>query len=146
MNWRKLNLNLATAVLLLATSTRAASFCNALSTSIEPVTSHSSSNDKHFKSALSIKSTAAILNVNARAVSPPLIELTRQIFGEDNVHVTATAEEAAAAARAVICGNYSLVVPMGGDGTLSCWIDRLVDEIMIGANDNYDHSGGEFTT
>ena len=52
------------------------------------------------------------------------------MLGSDNVHVTATAEEAMAAARSVIRENYSLVLPMGGDGTLSCWIDTLVHEIM----------------
>lgn len=46
------------------------------------------------------------------------------------MHVTTTALEARNAARAVVMNNYSLVLPMGGDGTLSCWIDLLVDTIM----------------
>ena len=79
---------------------------------------------------INILSTAAILNVNARSVTPELIEITRQVLGDENVHVTTTALEARNAAREVISNNYSLVLPMGGDGTLSCWIDLLVDTIL----------------
>lgn len=80
--------------------------------------------------AIPSTSTAAILNTNARSVSAPLISLAREVLGEANVHVTSSAREARLAARSVISGNYSLVVPMGGDGTLSAWIDCLVQEII----------------
>lgn len=30
----------------------------------------------------------------------------------------------------MISHKYSLVIPMGGDGTLSAWIDNLVEEVM----------------
>ncbi|KAL9179673.1 hypothetical protein ACHAXT_008963 [Thalassiosira profunda] len=78
-------------------------------------------------------STAVILNMNARSVTPPMASIATELFGEGNVFVTRTAEEAKLAARTVVrgCEMYSLVVPVGGDGTLSGWINTMVDEMML---------------
>lgn len=91
-------------------------------------------------------STAIILNMNARHVTPELISIASNIVGEKNVFVTETAEDATLAARTVVRGTsasrdapeggeemhkYSLVIPVGGDGTLSGWINALVDEILL---------------
>ena len=134
MIWvHRLQFSLTTALLLTASPR---SICNALSTTVKPVISHSHlessavTTDEHRPTISTIKSTAAILNINARAVNPPLIQLAREVLGSDNVHVTTTAEEATVAARTILRENYSLVLPMGGDGTLSGWIDRLVCEVM----------------
>ena len=93
--------------------------------------------------ATSKGSTAIILNVNARSVTPAVISAAFEIVGEDNVFVTRTAEEAKMAARNIVQGRaaaspsdagaeyYSLVVPVGGDGTLSGWIDTMVEEVML---------------
>lgn len=90
-------------------------------------------------------STAIILNMNARRVTPDLISIASEIFGDSNVFVTETAEDATLAARTVVRGasasvdpldggedthKYSLVIPVGGDGTLSGWINAMVDEIL----------------
>ena len=69
-------------------------------------------------------STAIILNMNARSVTPQLISIASNIVGEENVFVTKTADEAKLAAKTVVrgcCNNdttnkYSLVIPVGGDG------------------------------
>ena len=84
----------------------------------------------------SSSSTAIILNLNARSVSgssKELISLASTIVGEQNVFVTRTIEDALLAARMVVrqAVPYSLVVPVGGDGTLSGWIDGMVNEIML---------------
>ena len=71
-------------------------------------------------------STAIILNMNARSVTPQLISIASNIVGEENVFVTKTADEAKLAAKTVVrgcCNNettkkYSLVIPVGGDGKL----------------------------
>jgi diacylglycerol kinase family enzyme len=110
-------------------------------------------------------STAIILNLNARSVSgssKELISLASKIVGEKHVYVTRTIEDALLAARMVIrqgrCDEttsdsndgllpYSLVVPVGGDGTLSGWIDGMVNEVLlleklsdpIHKNDNNHH-------
>ena len=96
-------------------------------------------------------STAIILNMNARSVTPSLISLASSTFGENNVFVTRTVEDATLAARTVVRGcstssytsikcddeendvmqNYALVIPVGGDGTLSGWIDTMVNEILL---------------
>jgi len=101
-------------------------------------------------------STAIILNMNARSVTPQLISIASNIVGENNVFVTKTAEDATLAARTVVTGcpypyhdtatattdgdelskddsqhKYSLVLPVGGDGTLSGWINTLVDEVLL---------------
>lgn len=69
-------------------------------------------------------STAIILNMNARSVTPQLISIASNIVGEENVFVTKTADEAKLAAKTVVSGccnndttkKYSLVIPVGGDG------------------------------
>jgi len=71
-------------------------------------------------------STAIILNMNARSVTPQLISIASNIVGEENVFVTKTADEAKIAAKTVVSGccnndttkKYSLVIPVGGDGKL----------------------------
>jgi len=104
-------------------------------------------------------STAIILNLNARSVSgssKELISLASSIVGEKHVYVTRTIEDALLAARMVVrqgrtCSDndetsddndgllpYSLVVPVGGDGTLSGWIDGMVNEIMMLDTDTHD--------
>ncbi|KAL3805183.1 hypothetical protein ACHAWO_006968 [Cyclotella atomus] len=138
MRWGWVHFNVVSAVLLLLLASNP---CTALSSAAkESIPSVASSGEstaietsigKQQHQPIHIKSTAAILNVNARAVNPPLISLTRQILGDENVHVTSTADEARAAARHVIGDKYSLVIPMGGDGTLSAWIDNLVEEVML---------------
>ena len=95
-------------------------------------------------------STAIILNMNARSVTPELISIATAVVGKEHVYVTNTLEDAKRAARMVVLGSskvgsedvdgnndgitndkYSLVVPVGGDGTLSGWINSMVDEILI---------------
>ena len=89
-------------------------------------------------------STAIILNMNARSVTPQLISIASSVVGSENVFVTKTAVEAKLAARTVVRGcisdvngdgcrldKYSLVIPVGGDGTLSGWINTMVDEILL---------------
>ncbi len=91
-------------------------------------------------------STAIILNMNARHVTSDFISIASDIVGESNVFVTETAEDATLAARTVVRGTspnsdvfeggedshkYSLVIPVGGDGTLSGWINAMVDEILL---------------
>ena len=76
---------------------------------------------------------AVILNTNARAVTANVERLARQVFGDNgSVFVTTCAEEAEAAARYIVDNNnnnnsnYKLVVPVGGDGTLTATIDCMV--------------------
>lgn len=113
------------------------------------------SNGDSDMSELNSGSTAIILNMNARSVTPRLISIASDIVGENNVFVTKSIEDAKLAARTVVRGcsstangdstatgesssdhdkarqKYSLVVPVGGDGTLSGWINTMVDEILL---------------
>ena len=75
--------------------------------------------------------TAIILNMNARSVTPRITDLAREVFGDDNVFVTRTAEDADFAARTIVRQRRKLVVPVGGDGTLSGWINSMVNEIRL---------------
>ena len=108
-------------------------------------------------------STAIILNLNARSVvsnAQELISLASEIVGENHVYVTRTVDDAVLAARMVVRQGqfdattdasqhpppYSLVVPVGGDGTLSGWIDSMVKQVMLlekltesSASDYYQH-------
>jgi len=82
---------------------------------------------------------AVILNTNARAVTAKVERIAKQVFSEDNggggggtVFVTTTAEEARAAARQIVAqeGVYRVVVPVGGDGTLTSAIDYMVQALQ----------------
>jgi len=106
------------------------------------------------KSKNNTGSTAIILNMNARSVTPQLISIASKIVGEEHVFVTKTIEDATLAARTVVrrgCGMgdsefeltnneeevredlqpYSLVIPVGGDGTLSGWINVMCEEMLL---------------
>jgi hypothetical protein len=70
---------------------------------------------------------AVILNTNARSVTPDLVPIARQVLGSDAVFVTSTALEAQEAARQISQNkNISMVIPVGGDGTLSSMVNFLV--------------------
>ncbi|KAL7538126.1 hypothetical protein ACHAWF_005998 [Thalassiosira exigua] len=120
-----------------ATSTEASIDINTTGASAaETGTDAAAAADPSEAGSIATGSTAIILNVNARSVTPELASIASEIVGSDNVFVTRTREDAAVAARAIVRGRegprkYSLVVPVGGDGTLSGWIDTMVDEILL---------------
>ncbi|GKY92378.1 hypothetical protein MPSEU_000208700 [Mayamaea pseudoterrestris] len=72
---------------------------------------------------------AIILNKNARSVTQDLVPIAQRILGSDAVFTTTTAEEAREAARQLIQRNVSLVVPVGGDGTLSSLVNYMVKQV-----------------
>jgi hypothetical protein len=73
---------------------------------------------------------AIILNTNARSVTAELIPLAESVLGEDAVYCTTTAEQARQAALSLMKQNISLVVAVGGDGTLSSMIHYLTQSII----------------
>jgi len=78
---------------------------------------------------------AVILNTNARAVSKKVERMAKEVFVSDeynnSVFVTTTAEEAKAAAKAIMNDpEYQVVVPVGGDGTLTAAIQYMVEAAM----------------
>lgn len=74
--------------------------------------------------------TAIVLNVNARSVTPDLTDVAQHVFGEANVYLTTTEDQARQAAHDIVEHNYSLVIPVGGDGTLSTLLSMMVSEIL----------------
>uniref|UniRef100_A0A6V2JB40 DAGKc domain-containing protein n=1 Tax=Ditylum brightwellii TaxID=49249 RepID=A0A6V2JB40_9STRA len=78
-----------------------------------------------------------ILNTNARAVTPKLIPIVQSIFGIDNVYVTTTTEESIQAAASIFSDKNqkpNMIIPIGGDGTLSSVLNHLVDEILYSSS------------
>ena len=73
-------------------------------------------------------SVGIILNTNARRVTHDLVPVAREVLGEEYVHVTNNADEARDAARILLEQNVSMIVPVGGDGTLSSVINFLCQE------------------
>ncbi|KAL7459524.1 hypothetical protein ACHAWC_011244 [Mediolabrus comicus] len=61
--------------------------------------------------------------------------MATNIVGSEHVYVTRTVDDALLAARVVVRGRgqqpYSLVVPIGGDGTLSACLDSMVNEVLL---------------
>ncbi|CAB9497740.1 Diacylglycerol kinase catalytic domain [Seminavis robusta] len=75
---------------------------------------------------------AIVLNTNARGVSQDLVPVAESIFGKAYVFVTNTEEEGKVAAAKIMQpdSNISMIIPVGGDGTLSSMINFLCGEIM----------------
>ena len=74
-------------------------------------------------------SIAVLLNRNARSVTDTTVQIAKEVFGPENVYASSTAEEAEQAARAVLHNpNIQLIIPMGGDGTLTTCINTMVAE------------------
>ena len=81
--------------------------------------------------------TAIILNTNARSVTNDLEALAKSIFGNDHVFVTSNEEEARHAAAATL--QYKLVIPVGGDGTLSSLVNYMCDELLLIVPSSEEH-------
>lgn len=73
--------------------------------------------------------TAILLNINARGVNTDLVPIAESIFGKEYVYVTTTEEEGKQAAAKMTQQNISMVVPVGGDGTLSSLVNFLCDSM-----------------
>ena len=73
-------------------------------------------------------SVGIVLNTNARQVSTDLVPIVKEMLGSEYVHVTNTADEARVAARTLLQQNVSIIIPVGGDGTLSSMINFLCQE------------------
>ena len=73
---------------------------------------------------------AIVLNVNAGSVTPDLCDVANEVFGEANVFLTSTEDEARQAVRHIVDQHYSLVVPVGGDGTLSTLLTLMAQDII----------------
>ena len=101
-------------------------------------TTTTSSSPKKKKSTKIHQKAAVILNMNARGVTESVRQVALEVFGAESVFVTTTAEQARAAAKQIVAANnnddsdseYSLLIPIGGDGTLTATIDYLVEAIM----------------
>lgn len=72
---------------------------------------------------------AIILNTNARSVSADLVPIAEAIFGKEHVYVTTTEEEGRQAAVQLMLQNTTMVIPVGGDGTLSSMVNFLCDSV-----------------
>ena len=72
---------------------------------------------------------AIVLNTNARGVGTDLVPIAEAIFGKDHVYVTTTEEEGKQAAYDLMLQNTTMVIPVGGDGTLSSMINFLRDAV-----------------
>jgi len=103
-----------------------------------PEESKPNGDDNNKKKTKTNKQAAVILNMNARGVTEAVRRVALEVFGADSVFVTTTAAQARAAARQIVAANndnsndseYSLLIPIGGDGTLTATIDYLVEAIM----------------
>lgn len=76
-----------------------------------------------------IPSTAAVvvwINRNARGVTERTIQVARSVFGDDAVLVTTSAKDQAAAAQIILERlKPRILIPVGGDGTLTSIISSL---------------------
>lgn len=82
------------------------------------------------------KGIAIVLNINARGVTPKVVKRVQQLLEEtgsqkgtnfNRVYVTSTQEEAKLAALDIVERPPVMVIPVGGDGTLTTLIQYLWD-------------------
>lgn len=71
---------------------------------------------------------AVLLNTNARAVSKDFVPIVESVVGPEHVFCTTTESEARSAAATL--SHYELIVPIGGDGTLSSMINFICDHLL----------------
>lgn len=88
-----------------------------------PLRNGHSNNAKKFQAGV-------LLNTNARGVSTDLVPIAESIFGKDYVFVTTSEEEGRQAAAKMVQQNISMVIPVGGDGTLASLVNFLCDSIQ----------------
>lgn len=70
------------------------------------------------------KTISVVLNLNARSVTDSTVDLARDVFGDTaSIYVTTTEEEAQAIAASLV--QSDIVVPIGGDGTLTYCLNLL---------------------
>ncbi len=84
------------------------------------------------------KKVAVILNRNAGNVREEMIPIAEELFGKENVFVTHNVQEAREAAHQLIqnLDQYRLFVPIGGDGTLSCLLQFLIEDSSMSSPDD----------
>jgi diacylglycerol kinase family enzyme len=69
------------------------------------------------------KKVSVLVNMNARSVTEATVTLAKQVFGNADVYVTRTEADAEAAAPFLV--QSDLVVPIGGDGTLTYCLNLM---------------------
>lgn len=69
---------------------------------------------------------AVVLNLNAQRVTQRTVRVAKAVVGDEHVFATRTALEAEEACAVIVERGYGLVVPCGGDGTLTAVINQLV--------------------
>jgi diacylglycerol kinase family enzyme len=69
------------------------------------------------------KKVSVLVNMNARSVTEATVTLAQQVFGNADVYVTRTEADAEAAAPFLV--QSDLVVPIGGDGTLTYCLNLM---------------------
>eukprot|EP00592_Proboscia_alata_P023737 CAMPEP_0194415118 /NCGR_PEP_ID=MMETSP0176-20130528/13862_1 /TAXON_ID=216777 /ORGANISM="Proboscia alata, Strain PI-D3" /LENGTH=516 /DNA_ID=CAMNT_0039219559 /DNA_START=115 /DNA_END=1665 /DNA_ORIENTATION=+ len=109
------------------------------SSSNKPITSVTSAPSKKSVSRYENK-MAILLNLNAKCVTPAVIQTAREMIGSEHVFVTRTEEESHVVTRRIVELGYGLVVPTGGDGTLCSVINSVV--AARDALQSRDGSGG----
>lgn len=78
-----------------------------------------------FPAKIQKKHAAVLINRNARSVTASTVAIAEDVFGAEHVYVSSTATEAETIAR-IVKEQYDVVVPMGGDGTLTTCINNMM--------------------
>ena len=100
---------------------------------------------------------AIVLNTNARGVTKALVDTTKKLVEEETsssssniqLHITSTIQQAVSASHDIVkeaCnGGNTLVIPVGGDGTLTNMIDLLWQQYSL-LHQNGDNKSNNLAT
>jgi hypothetical protein len=82
-----------------------------------------------------------VVNMNARGVTESTVNVARSVFGNECVYVTNSAVEADEAAAAMARCPPKILVPMGGDGTLTAVLQNQCRAIVASEMKEFSSSG-----
>jgi diacylglycerol kinase family enzyme len=72
---------------------------------------------------------AVLLNANARKVSARVLRSLRRVLAPEDLFLSRSESDAGRIARQVVDRGYHTVFLGGGDGTLMCFVNEILDEV-----------------
>lgn len=74
---------------------------------------------------------AVLLNANARKVTPKVVRALSHVVPEGDLFLSRSELDARRIAQAVVDGGYHTVFLGGGDGTLMCFVNEILNQVAL---------------
>lgn len=74
---------------------------------------------------------AVLLNANARKVTPKVVRALSHVVPEGDLFLSRSELDARRIAQAVVDGGYHTVFLGGGDGTVTCFVNEILNQVAL---------------